>query len=121
MLFDQGSMVMAQMGEELTREGEIVGNLHFLASGCAAVLVDDVIVGRAGPGDMIGEACLIPAGAATATVRVAQSGTRLWFCPRERLGAFLSAQPHIATVLNMATMAALRDKLDRANRTGNNN
>lgn len=116
LLIDQGSFIEARAGEELTREGAPVGSLHFLVKGVAAVLVDDVIVGRLGPGDLIGEACLLPDGRASATVRLADDRCRLWFIPKERLNALLAAQPQIAAQLNAATTAALRDKLERSNK-----
>ena len=116
LLIDQGTFIEARAGEELTHEGEPVGSLHFMVRGVAAVLVDNAIVGRVGPGDLIGEACLLPDGKASATVRLADDRCRLWFIPRERLATFLAAQPRIAAELNAATTAALRDKLARVNR-----
>ena len=117
LLLDQGNIVEARAGEELTREGAEVSNLYFLLSGCAAVLVDDRVIGRADAGDLIGEACLIGDGRASATVRLADDNCRLWFVPKERLLAFLKAQPKIANELSKATLAGLRDKLETANRT----
>lgn len=116
LLIDQGTFIAARAGEELTREGQPVESLHFLVRGVAAVLIDNAIVGRAGPGDLIGEACLLPDARASATVRLADDHCRLWFIPRDRLAAFLAAQPRIAAELNAATSSALRDKLERANR-----
>lgn len=115
LLIGQGQFVSARAGEELTREGSPVDNLYFLLSGCAAVLVNDAIVGKIGPGDLIGEASLLTGGKASATVRLAED-SRLWFAERDRLSAFLAVQPGIASALRAATMAALRDKLERANR-----
>lgn len=116
LLIDQGTFIEARAGEELTREGEPVESLHFLVRGVGAVLIDNAIVGRVGPGDLIGEACLLPDARASATVRLADDHCRLWFVPRDRLTAFLTAQPRIAAELNAATSSALRDKLERANR-----
>jgi hypothetical protein len=115
LLIDQGSFIEARAGEVLTREGEPVENLHFLVSGVAAVLVDTAIVGRIGPGDLIGEAALLGDGRASATVRLAEPG-RLWFIDKARLQAFLAVHPAIATELSNATMAALQGKLERANK-----
>ena len=116
LLIDQGTFIEARAGEVLTREGEPVESLHFLVSGFAAVLVDNAIIGRVGPGDLIGEACLLADPRASATVRLADDHCRLWFIPKERLVPFLAAQPQIAAELNAATMGALRDKLERVNR-----
>lgn len=116
LLIDQGSFIEARAGDILTREGAPVESLHFLVSGVAAVLVDDVIVGRIGPGELIGEAALLGDAHASATVRLAGDSNRLWFIPKDRLAAFLAVQPDIAARLNAATMTALRDKLERANR-----
>jgi CRP-like cAMP-binding protein len=116
MLIEQGSYVSARAGEELTREGRPADTLYFIVQGFAAVLVNDAIVGRVSAGDLIGEAALLPDGVASATVRIADDKSRLWFIGREQLNLFLAAQPHIATELRSATLAALRDKLERANR-----
>lgn len=116
LLIDQGTFIDARAGDVLTREGQPVESLHFLVSGFAAVLVDNAIVGRVGPGDLIGEACLLADPRASATVRLADDVCRLWFIPKERLVPFLTAQPRIAAELNAATMGALRDKLERVNR-----
>ena len=117
LLIQQGSFVDGRAGDILTREGERVDALHFLVSGIAAVMVDNAIVGRIGPGDLIGEAALLGEGRASATVRLAGDSNRLWFIPKERLAAFLAVHPDIAAELNAATMAALQEKLERANRT----
>ena len=117
LLIDQGSFIDGRAGDILTREGEPVESLHFLVGGVAAVLVDNAIVGRIGPGDLIGEAALLGEGRASATVRLAGDSNRLWFIPKERLSAFLAVHPDIAAELNAATMAALQEKLERANRT----
>ena len=117
LLIQQGSFVDGRAGDILTREGEPVDALHFLVSGVAAVLVDNAIVGRIGPGDLIGEAALLGDGRASATVRLAGDSNRLWFIPKDRLAAFLAVHPDIAAELNAATMAALQEKLERANRT----
>ena len=116
LLIAQGNFIEARAGDILTREGQPVESLHFLVEGVAAVLIDEAIVGRLGPGDLIGEAVLLGDARASATVRLAGDRNRLWFAPKERLAAFLAAQPAIAAELNAATVSALRDKLERANR-----
>lgn len=118
LLIEQGEWIEPRAGDILTREGQPVEALYFLARGEGAVLVGDAIVGRVGTGDIVGEAVLGGPGAtASATVRLADDGCRLWFIPSQRLAAFLAAQPAIAAELDKATIAALRDKLERANRT----
>ncbi len=116
LLIAQGNFIEARAGDILTREGQPVESLHFLVEGVAAVLVDEAIVGRLGPGDLIGEAVLLGDARASATVRLAGDRNRLWFVPKDRLSAFLVAQPAIAAELNAATVSALRDKLERANK-----
>lgn len=116
LLIAQGNFIEARAGEILTREGQPVESLHFLVEGVAAVLIDEAVVGRLGPGDLIGEAVLLGDAPASATVRLAGDRNRLWFAPKDRLAAFLAAQPGIAAELNAATVSALRDKLERANR-----
>lgn len=116
LLIAQGNFIEARAGDILTREGQPVESLHFLVEGVAAVLVDEAIVGRLGPGDLIGEAALLGDARASATVRLAADRNRLWFAPKDRLAAFLAAQPAIAAELGSATIAALQSKLERSNR-----
>jgi CRP/FNR family transcriptional regulator, cyclic AMP receptor protein len=115
LLADQGSFVDASANDVLTQQDVVVERLYFLARGVGVVEVDGKMVGRVGEGDLVGEAALIPNGKASATVRLVEPG-RLWFIPRNRLDALLKAQPGIARALASATLASLRDKLDRANR-----
>ncbi|MEQ1509385.1 MAG: cyclic nucleotide-binding domain-containing protein [Sphingopyxis sp.] len=115
LLIDQGGTAQARTGDVLTREGQAVDALQFLMVGSAAVQVADTIVGRIVPGDLVGEACLIADGTASATVRVTDDAAQLWFIPRERLHAFLAVQPRIAQALQGASLAALKGKLESAN------
>ncbi|MEQ1687255.1 MAG: cyclic nucleotide-binding domain-containing protein [Sphingopyxis sp.] len=115
LLIDQGSAAQGRTGDVLTREGQAVNALQFLMVGSAAVQVADTLVGRVGPGDLIGEACMIEDGTASATVCVTDDSAQLWFIPRDRLRAFLAVQPRIAQALSAASLAALRDKLESAN------
>lgn len=116
LLLQQGSFAEARTGEELTREGKPASTLYFLIEGAAAVLVNDMIVGRVDAGDLIGEAALLRDGVSSATVRLASEQSRLWFIDRDELHRFLMVHPDIATELQSATLAALRDKLDLSNR-----
>lgn len=116
LLIDQGNYVAARAGEQLTHAGQRAETLYFLAAGTAAVIVDGTVVGRLDPGDLIGEAALLPDGVASASVEVVEDGARLWFIPRDRLDQFLAAQPVIAAELRAATLAALQAKLQAANR-----
>lgn len=115
-LLDEGSFTNARAGDVLMREGAVSQSLQFLVSGTAAVTVADAIVGRIDAGDLLGEACLIPDGRASASVRIASDTARLWFIPSDRLHAFLGANPRIAEALAQASLAALQAKLDGANR-----
>lgn len=112
----QGSYVPAKAGEQLTRSGDRVDTLYFLIEGSAAVVVDGAVVGRVGPGDLIGEAALLPGGVASADVKIVEDGARLWFIARDRLDQFLRAQPQVAAELRAATLAAMQAKLEAANR-----
>ncbi len=115
-LLDEGSFTNARAGDVLMREGAVSQSLQFLVNGTAAVTVAEAIVGRIDAGDLMGEACLIPGGRASASVRIASDSARLWFIPGDRLHAFLGANPRIAEALSQASLAALQAKLDGANR-----
>jgi hypothetical protein len=57
-LIDQGLWIDASAGDVLTREGEPVTHLHWIANGTGEVLVDDAPTATCGPGTLVGEATI---------------------------------------------------------------
>ncbi len=114
-LIDQGHWLTARQGEYLTREGESVQSLFYLAQGEAQVLRDGAPVGRIGPGELIGEAGVLDDAPATATVRLTRD-CRLWFMLAPAMRDYANVHPAVGLALRRSFAAALRGKLDESNR-----
>lgn len=114
-LIDQGHWLTARQGEYLTREGESVQSLFYLAAGEAQVLRDGAPVGRIGPGELIGEAGVLDDAPATATV-VLSRDSRLWFMLAPALRGYAAIHPPVGLALRRSFASALRSKLDESNR-----
>jgi hypothetical protein len=114
-LIDQGHWLTARQGEYLTREGESVQSLFYLAEGEAQVLRDGAPVGRIGPGDLIGEAGVLDDAPATATVMLSRD-CRLWFMLAPAMRNYVAVHPPVGLALRRSFAAALRGKLDESNR-----
>ena len=114
-LIDQGLWIDASAGDILTREGEPVTHLHWIADGSAEVLVDDDATGTCGPRSLIGEATLFSGDPATGTVRLT-SDSKLWSIEAETLRAYAEAHPDVRQILDHGFTLSLADKLDAMNR-----
>lgn len=115
-LIDRGLWLHGTVGDELTREGEPVERLVFLASGEALVLSDGRQVATCRAGDLIGEASILTGDPATATVRLA-GPARFWCLGAEALRQNLESDPELAALLERSFARAVRDKLHASNRT----
>jgi hypothetical protein len=114
-LLDQGHWLTARAGETLTREGEAVASLFFLAGGEARVMRAGQLVGRIGAGELIGEAGALDDATATATV-VLESNSRLWFMLAPALRDYVAVHSGVGLALRKSFAAALRGKLEESNR-----
>lgn len=114
-LIDQGLWIDASAGDILTREGEPVTHLHWIADGSAEVLVDDEPAGGCGPRSLIGEATLFSGDPATGTVRLT-ADSKLWSIEAETLRAYAEAHPDIRQILDHGFTRSLSEKLDAMNR-----
>ena len=112
---DQGFWMTGRKGDVLTREGEDVGQLYYLASGEAQVVSGGRAVGKCHPGQLIGEATILSADAATATVTVTEA-SRFWCAPAKTLNAYLAANDDVRHVLEHGFNQSLREKLAAMNR-----
>jgi hypothetical protein len=112
---DQGFWMTGRAGDVLTREGEEVGQLYYLASGEAKVMSHGHLVGTLRSGQLIGEATILSADAATATVTVTQA-SRFWCAPAKTLNAYLAANDDVRHVLEHGFNQSLRAKLQAMNR-----
>lgn len=114
-LIDQGLWIDADAGDVLTREGEPVTHLHWIAEGSAEVIVEDVPTGGCGPLTFIGEATVFSGDPATGTVQMAEAG-RLWSVEAETLRAYADAHPEVRQILDRGFTLSLAEKLDAMNR-----
>jgi CRP-like cAMP-binding protein len=115
-LIDGGVWLNGTMGDELTREGDPVERIAWLASGEALVLSDGRQVATCTPGDLIGEASILTGEPATATVRLA-GPARFWCMPAATLRTYLDTDPELGAMLERSFARAVRTKLHASNRT----
>ena len=114
-LIDQGLWMDGRAGDVLIREGEPAAQLYFLASGGADVHARGHLVGRAVPGQLLGEATVLGEAAAIATVTLSQP-SRFWCAQGRALNAYLSANPDARHALEHGFNVSLREKLEAMNR-----
>ena len=112
---DQGMWVAGRTGDVLTREGDPVGALTWLASGSAEVIAHGKQVGTVGAGQLVGEATILSIEPATATVRLTEDA-HFWCAPAKALTAYLAAQPRTRAALERGFSISLKDKLRNMNR-----
>ena len=112
---DQGMWVSGRTGDVLTREGDPVGALTWLASGSAEVIAHGTQVGTVGAGQLVGEATILSTEPATATVRLTEDA-HFWCAPAKALTAYLAAQPRTRAALERGFSISLKDKLRNMNR-----
>jgi hypothetical protein len=115
-LIDGGVWLNGTVGDEITREGQPVERVVYLASGEALVMSDARQVATCRAGDLIGEASILTGEAATATVVLA-GPARFWCMPADALRAHLETDPELRTMIERAFARAVRTKLHASNRT----
>ena len=114
-LIDQGMWLNGKAGDELTREGEPVRHLYFLAEGEARVMSMGRQVGTCRAGDLIGELSVLSGDNASATV-VLNGPARFWCAPAEDLKPYVEAHDDIRRAMEHGFAAALKAKLRASNR-----
>lgn len=115
-LIDQGHWLNAKAGETLIREGEAVAGLFYLADGAATASRGRQPVGQIGVGELIGEAGVLDAAPATATVTLDRD-SRLWFVLAPVLRDHVAVHDAVGQALRRSFGSALRGKLEDSNRT----
>ena len=113
-LLDQGLWLTGRPGEILTREGEQAGQLIYLDYGGADVRTRGRLVGRVGPGQLVGEAAVLGDTPATATVTLT-APSRFWCAQGKPLNAYLAANPDALHALEHGFTMSLRQKLEAMN------
>lgn len=115
-LVDQGVWISGKAGDTLTREGEPVEHLYYLAEGEARVLSRGVEVGQCRAGDLIGELTVLSGETATATVILSRP-SRFWCAPAEDLRPYVEAHEDIRRAIEHGFATVLKAKLRASNRT----
>ncbi len=115
-LVDQGVWISGKAGDTLTREGEPVDHLYYLAEGEAEVFCRGVEVGHCGAGDLIGELTVLSGETATATV-VLTRASRFWCAPAEDLRPYVETHEDIRRAIEHGFATVLKAKLRASNRT----
>ena len=114
-LIDQGMWLTGKAGDELTREGEPVQHLYFLADGEARVMSLGRQVGTCRAGDLVGELSVLSGEPASATV-ILNGPARFWCAPAEDLKPYVEAHDDIRRALEHGFATALKAKLRASNR-----
>lgn len=115
-LIDQGLWLAGKPDDVLTREGEPVDHLYYLADGEARVSCDGVEVGVCRPGDLIGELTVLSGEAASATV-ILLTPARFWCAPADDLRPYVEAHEDIRRAIEHGFATVLKAKLRASNRT----
>jgi putative intracellular protease/amidase len=114
-LIDQGMWLTGKAGDELTREGEPVKHLYFLAEGEARVMSTGRQVGSCRAGDLIGELSVLSGETASATV-ILNGPARFWCAAADDLKPYVEAHDDIRRAMEHSFAAALKAKLRASNR-----
>jgi CRP-like cAMP-binding protein len=113
-LLNCGAWTTGEPGTRLTKEGEPVSHLVYLAKGAAVIESGGQVVAVCDPGTFIGEMTVITGDPATGSA-VLTEPSRLWRIEAEALRALLAAKPEISHSLEMAFSNSMREKLVRSN------
>ena len=114
-LIDQGMWLTGKSGDVLTREGEPVDHLYYLAEGEARVMSVGRQVGTCRAGDLIGELTVLSGETASATV-VLDGPARFWCAAAEDLKPYVDAHDDIKRAIEHGFAAALKAKLRASNK-----
>src|SRR6185436_9693956 len=115
-LIDQGLWLSGKAGDVLTREGEPVDHLYYLAEGEARVISMGSQVGLCRPGDLIGELTVLSGETASATVTL-NTPARFWCAPADDLRPYVEAHEDIRRAIEHGFATVLKAKLRASNRT----
>ena len=115
-LIDQGMWLNGKEGDVLTREGEPVEHLYYLAEGEARVMSSGTKVGTCRAGDLVGELTVLSGEVASATV-VLTGPARFWCAPADDLRPYVEAHEDIRRAVEHGFATALKAKLRASNRT----
>jgi hypothetical protein len=115
-LIDQGLWLSGRAGDVLTREGEPVDHLYYLAEGEARVVSMGSQVGTCRAGDLIGEITVLSGEKASATVTL-DTPARFWCAGADDLRPYVEAHEDIRRAIEHGFATVLKAKLRASNRT----
>jgi hypothetical protein len=113
-LLDRGFWLSGRDGDVLTREGEPVTHLFYLAAGEARVLSHGRQVGTCRVGDLVGEVTVLSGDKASATV-VLDGPARFWCAPATVLRPYLKAHDDVRVAIEQGFAASVKAKLRASN------
>jgi hypothetical protein len=114
-LIDQGLWLSGKAGDVLTREGETVDHLYYLAEGEARVISMGSQVGLCRPGDLIGELTVLSGETASATV-ILNTPARFWCAPADDLRPYVETHDDVRRAIEHGFATVLKAKLRASNR-----
>lgn len=112
---DQGMWINGKPGEVLTREGEPVSHLFFLAVGSARVINGAVEIATFAAPGFLGEITVLSRDGATGTVVLAED-SRFWCISADALRRLIAGDAELGTLLENSFAGAVSDKLRLSNR-----
>src|SRR4051794_26985506 len=115
-LIDQGLWLTGKAGDVLTREGEAVDHLYYLAEGEARVVSMGSQVGTCRAGDLIGELTVLSGEKASATVTL-DTAARFWCARADDLRPYVEAHEDVRRAIEHGFATVLKSKLRASNRT----
>lgn len=113
-LLDQSDLQKLQPDQVITREGEKVTQLMYIADGIVKIERGDRLVAICGPGDYVGELSFLSGNPATATATVVKP-TRALVFDQAQLATAIAADAQLRRTLESALNRNLAGKLVRAN------
>ena len=114
-LLDQGFWLAARPGDVLTREGEPVPHLYYLATGGATVYSEMRPIARCEAGSFVGEFTVLSGEPATGTVELDEP-SRLWCAPAPKLRLYTEEHDEIRRAVETAFRRTLTARLVASNR-----
>ncbi len=113
-LLDQSDLQKLQPEQVITREGEKVTQLIYIADGIVKIERGDRVVAICGPGDYVGELSFLSGNPATATATVVKP-TRALVFDQAQLATAIAGDAQLRRALESALNRNLAGKLVRAN------
>lgn len=114
LLVRKGSWTDGEKGDVLARQGEVIGQLHYISDGSADIRVNGRSVATSGPGGFIGEMSVLNGAPASADV-VLNEPTRYFSITADALERVCKENTELRLLVENALSADTRGKLRAAN------